>query len=306
MAITIKSYAKSVLNSFNSSLNRLSSRLVASLSNIDDEHDLKKKEIEKDAAKKKNMADASAKIALANVRAGMLDKGLSRSGDSVQAELDNNLMKANTMSAIDSDAEKAKRENERDRTGAKASAVISYMDDVSALEKERNKAYADQLNKDRDFEAERDDEIYSRFADNRDYEAERSDEIYNRFADNRDYEAERSDEIYDRFADNRDYKAERSDEIYDRLLKEEEKEEEGEASEAKDEEVDSIDEKVTPAYNAKTLVDKIFTTNRAKYSNQTKMYESVRNSINAILDDDTIDASYRYQVKLYAKALGYI
>ncbi len=319
MASTLKSLSSSVLKSFDNSLSRLTARYLATISNIDTSHNNRLKEISGEAQKKKNSADASAKIALANTKAGLLQKGLSRSGDSVQAELDNNLARMSAISSIEEEAEKSKRQTEESRSEAKNSAFIGYLNDVNGLEKARNEAYRNQLNLDRDYEADRDDEIYDRFADNRDYEAKRDDEIYDRFADNRDYEAKRDDEIYDRFADNRDYEAERDDEIYDRFAdnrdyeadrddeiydryRESQKDEDGDSSEGA-----SGEEKIVPKYSPKVLVDKIFSNNRTKYySDSKKQYSETKKAIEAIIEDESLDYSYRYQVKIYAKALGFI
>ncbi len=318
MATDIKTYASSILGKYNNSLNRLTARYIASISNIDTKFDLKNKELEKEASEKKNMEDAKSKIELKNIQNSLNSKGLSKSGESVQAELDNNLKNAAVMSAIEKEKQASKRANEAERTQSKNSAFASYLGEVNSLEKERNEAYQNQLNKDREFEAERSDEYYNRFADNRDYEAERSDEYYDRFADNRDYEAERSDEYYDRFADNRDYEAERSDENYDRYADSRDYEaerndeyfdryKESQKEEIVEEEKEEKEEKVKPEFNAKTLVDKIFTYHRSKYSkDEKKLYTSLASAIKTIINDEALDYSYRYQVQIYAKALGYI
>lgn len=322
MAANIKTYASSVLGKYNNSLNRLTARYIASISNIDTVFDLKNKTLEKEAAEKKNKQDAQSKIELKNINSSLYEKGLGNSGESVQAELDNNLKNATVMSAIEKEKEASKRANEAERTQSKNSAFSSYLSEVNSLEKERNDAYQSQLNKDRefeanredeyydrfvnnrDYEADRNDEYYDRFKDNRDYEADRSDEYYDRFADNRDYEADRSDENYDRYADSRDYEAERNDEKYDRYVESQTKEEEPEGTVKKEV---SEEKKVEPDYNAKTLVDKIFTTYRSKYGkDEKKLYTTLSSSIKAIINDETLDDSYRYQVEIYAKALGYI
>lgn len=311
MAISTKGLAKSVLDGYSSSLSKLTEKYMATLSGIDREINSKNKEIEKNAHKKKNSADASAKIALHNTKAGLLEKGLSRSGDSVQAELDNNLQRMSAISQIESDAEASIRQNEENRAKAKNSAFINYLGEVSSLEKEKNNAYMSQLNRDRDYEAERDDEKYDRFADNRDYEAKRDDEKYDRFADNRDYEAERDDEIYDRFADNRDYEAERDDEKHERYVNSLEKESEGKSassdgsSKSSSGSGSSSSDRITPDYNARTLVDKIVLTYQNKYGMGEKTKNTIYDAIKAIVQDSFLDYSYRYQVKLYAKSLGY-
>lgn len=302
MANNTKFLSSSVLRSFDNSLSRLTARYLATISNIDTAHNNRLKEITLEEKKNKNSADASAKIALANTKAGLLEKGLSKSGDSVQAELDNNLARMSAMSSIEEEAGKSRRQTEESRSEAKNSAFIGYLNDVNSLEKARNEAYKNQLNRDRDYEAERDDERYDRFADNRDYEAKRDDERYDRFADNRDYEAERDDEKYKRFADNRDYEAEREDEKHDRYM-------ESLKKDNKDtlEGTEESEEKIVPKYSPKVLVDKIFSNNRTKYySNEKKQNSETKSAIEAVINDESLDYSYRYQVKIYATALGLI
>lgn len=279
MATLTKNLASSVLGSFNNSLSRLTTRFLANMHNVDTEYDLKKKEIEKEAQDKKNYADASAKIALKNTKASLIEKGLSKSGESVQAELDNSLMKAKSISDIDSEAEKSKRANERDRTNAKNSAITSYMTSVNDLEKARNDAYREELRADRSFEADREDEYYDRYAENKEFEADREDEYFDRYMRGEEFEADRDDEYHDRYVEG-----------------------ESEAEKAEEEK----EEKIVPAYNAKTLVDKIISSYRTSYADDKTVKKKAKEAINAILNDETIDYSYRYQVKLYAKALGYI
>ena len=212
----IKSFAKSVLDGYNETLVRLAQRYNTAVSTIDKEHDTKNAEINNDAMKRKNSADASNKVALSNTQRGLLEKGLSRSGASVQAEIDSNLARNNAFSSIESDATRAKSENETARAKSKASALTDLIDSINDVESKKNAAYIAQLNADRQYEAERDDEKFDRYAENREYEAERDDEKFDRYAENREYEAERDDEKFDRYAENREYEAARDDEKFDR------------------------------------------------------------------------------------------
>lgn len=290
-----KSITSSVIGNYSNSLSRLTTRFLANMNNIDVDFNARNKEIEEETKKKKNSADASAKVALKNAKGALLEKGLSRSGESVQAELDNSLMKANAMSAIDSDAEKSKRANEEARMNAKNTAVIDYMDRTNELEEKKNKALREEAAADREFEAKREDEYFDRYLKNREFEAEREDEAFDRYLENRDFEAERDDEAFDRSLENKKFSADREDEYFDRLKSSEEKE-------VKEEK----EEKIEPRYNPKTLVDKIFTNSRKTAGGTKAAYEMTKKAINEILNDESISYSYRYQVRLYAKAMGYI
>ncbi len=297
MATLTKELASSVLQSYNNSLSRLTSRFLENMNNISKRYSLKKKEIEKEAKDKKNYADASAKIALKNTKASLLEKGLSKSGESVQAELDNSLMKARRMSDIDEESEKSKRANEAEWSNAENAAISNYVTEANALDKARNEAYREELRADRSYEADREDEYYDRYAKNKEFEADREDEYYDRYAKNKEFEADREDEYFDRYMEGKKFEADRDDEYHDRNT---ESLEDGEGEEKAE------DEKIVPEYKAKTLVDKIISNYRMSYSDEKTLKKKVKESINEILNDETIDYSYRYQVKLYAKALGYL
>ena len=211
-----KGYAQNVLDGYNDAIVRLAQRYTSALSAIDAEHDAKNAEIKRTAEKKKNSEDASNKVALSNTQRGLLDKGLARSGASVQAELDSNLARNTAFSSIEENASRERSENETARAKSKSAALSELVNSINTVEAKKNEAYIAQLNADRQYEAERDDEIHRRYVENRAYEAERDDEKFDRYTENRAYEAERDDEKFDRYTENRAYEAERDDERYDR------------------------------------------------------------------------------------------
>ena len=350
MSTDVKGYAKEVLGGYSDSLNALKKRYDSVILEIDRKHDLKKNEINTEARRKKSESDAANKISLQNTKESMLGKGLSRSGASVQADIDHNLAGKYAMAKIDSDASDERTANELARVDAKESARRDYILGVADIEKARNSAYIDQLNRDRDYEAERDDEKHDRYVENRAYEAERDDEKhdryvenrayeaerddekYDRFADNRDYQAERDDEKYDRFADNRDYQAERDDEKYDRYADSRDyaAERDDEAYDRNADKRDYIADRYDEVYDRyadmrdfeaehgnveggeielgitpQNLVDKIRSVyNSKKYSTEEKKKEAIRSVIDTVIKDESLSAEYRYEVKVYATAIG--
>ena len=64
-------------------------------------------------------------------------------------------------------------------------------------------------------------------------------------------------------------------------------------------------EDIVPKYSAKVLVDKIISTYRSKYSKDATAEKAIKSSIQSVINDTTLDYSYRYQVRVYATALGY-
>ncbi|MBE6700871.1 MAG: hypothetical protein E7582_03160 [Ruminococcaceae bacterium] len=272
MASNAKNYAKQVLEGYESTLSNLAQKYINTRMRIDSEHNEKNKTIEKEAWKKKKAVSAANKIELENTKSNLLEKGLSKSGESVQAELDSNLIKNNAFSQIESDKEMAKAENEKSRESAKLLAYQDYMDDANDIKIKRNEEYIKQLNADREYEAERNDEEYKRLIEQRDFDAARDDEKFDRYTENRDYQLKYNQYLSDLASKNK-----------------EEEEEKG------------IDPDISP----KVLVDKINSVFSTKYYKEpTKKTEYIKKAIEDIVEDSTLLYSYRYQVQLYAKALG--
>ena len=314
MATDAKGYARQVLSGYAYSIQSLKSRYDSLISEIDRNHDKRAKEINAEARAKKNESDAANKISLNNTKADMLDKGLSRSGASVQADIDHNIAGRNAMSKIDSDAASERSANEMSRANAKSQALRDYISGVAAIEKEGNEAYIAQLNRDREyeasrddemtdrdmenrkFEAERDDEKHDRYVENRAYEASRDDEMYDRYADSRDYQASRDDEKHDRYVDSRDYAADRNDELYDRYADSREfNAEYGENGSG------GVDPNIAP----RVLVDKIRTVyNSKRYDSEAERKKGIKGVIDTIIKDETLSFDFRYEVQVYAKAIG--
>lgn len=309
MSTDAKSYAKTVLDGYNDTLKLLEKRYNTAIAVIDSEHDLERNRIKKESIQKKSSVDAVNKTSLHNTKAQLLDKGLSNSGESVQADIDHNLAKNYAFAEIEREANDRKAENERSRANAKASALSDYIDSVVETETTRNSEYMKQLNADREYEADRDDEKHARYVDTRDFEAERSDEIYDRYADNRDYVASRNDEAYDRYADNRDYEAGRSDEVYDRFAdnrdyesnsKTSEKSSSSKAEDTGDEDI-GLEMDITPH----ALVDKVrLVYNSKSFSSDSKRQDAIKAALDTVIKDTTLSEEYRQQVKVYAKSLG--
>ena len=350
MATDAKGYARQVLSGYAYSIQSLKSRYDSLISEIDKSHDKKANEINASARAKKNESDAANKISLNNTKAGMLDKGLSRSGASVQADIDHNIAGRSSIAKIETDAAAERSANETSRANEKSQALRDYISGVAAIEKEGNEAYIAQLNRDREYEASRDDEMndrdmenrkfeaerddekhdryvenrayeaerddekhdryvenrayeadrddekHDRYVENRAYEAERDDEQYDRYADNRDYQASRDDEQYDRDADFRDYAADRNDEIYDRYA---------DVRDFETEQGESGSEGVDPSIAPRTLVDKIRTVyNSKKYSSEEERKKGIKGVIDTIVNDETLSYDFRYEVQMYAEAIG--
>ena len=278
---TAKNYAKSVLDGYNDTLKRLAARYISVASAIDKKYDARNDEINREARKQKTEADAMNKISLNNTKAGILERGLSSSGESVQAELDHNLARSTAFSKIDETASKQISENERAREEAKNSAINRYVDDINSVEEAKNKAYISQLNADREYEADRDDEAYDRMADERDYLADRDDEKYAREADERDYQLA----------------------LVESSKKESSSSGTGSGGDGDDD--GDGDNRITPKMSPQVFVEKVQMTHEMKgYPTDEKKKAAIRKALHAVITDPTLTYSYRHQVKIYAKAIG--
>lgn len=284
-----------MLEGYAGTLKRLQDRYASVVADIDREYKLKNKEIDSEAKKKKSVADASNKVSLHNTKSSLLDKGLSHSGESAQADIDHNLARNYAFSEIEEDASREKAQNENARAKAKSTAFTDYLNSVNEAEAKMNSAYADQLNADREYEAERDDEKHDRYVENREYEAERENEVFDRYVTNREYEAEREDEAYDRYADQRDYNAEQGEGSNG-----------GSGSNGSGKTSGSkTDDRIDPDISPQDFVDKIKMNYYSQaYPTEEKRKAAIRKVIDVIINDQTLTYSYRHQVKIYAKAMG--
>lgn len=281
-----------MLEGYAGTLKRLKDRYSSVVADIEHEYDERNSEIDRETIKKKNTADASNKVSLHNTKASLLDKGLSNSGESVQVDIDHNLARNNAFSEIEANASMEKAENEKARAKAKSSAFTDYVTEMNETEAKMNEAYAEQLNADRDYEADRDDEKHDRYVENREYEAERDDEKFDRYVTNREYEAERDDENHDRYVENREYEAEHD----------------GTSSDSKGTNGTTgskTDDRINPDISPQDFVDRIKMNYYSQsYPTEEKRKSAIRKVLDVVINDQTLTFSYRHQVKIYAKAMG--
>ena len=156
-----------------------------------------------------------------------------------------------------------------------------YIDDINSVEEAKNKAYISQLNADREYEADRDDEEYDRMADERDYLADRDDEKYARESDERDYQLA----------------------LVESSKKESSSSGTGSGGDGDDD--GDGDNRITPKMSPQVFVEKVQMTYEMKgYPTYEKKKAAIRKALHAVITDQTLTYSYRHQVKIYARAIG--
>ncbi len=286
-----------MLDGYNDTVNQLYSRYTALLDKIDREHNARAQQIESTRKDSLNTASAVNTISLNNTKAELLEKGLSRSGESVQSNIEHNIAKNNAFSDIEKNASRERAENEASRANAKTDAALSLFSDIASADETYSKMYLDQLNADREYEADRDDEKFDRYTENREYEADRDDEQFDRYTENREYEADRDDEAYERSADARDYELKKQES--------ESKAEESKKSEDKDESTAEAQSVLTDA-DARELVSAIILKVNNKYAPGSEIAKStIKQELRKLIVDGNLSFEYRQKIKACAKELGY-
>ena len=62
-----------------------------------------------------------------------------------------------------------------------------------------------------------------------------------------------------------------------------------------------------PNYSADELVDSVFISfNRKDFNSESARNNAIKKAINGVINDTSIDKAYREEVRIYAKAMGYI
>ena len=112
----VKNYASLVEKGYLSALNRIKKTFDIGKGYLDEEYLARAREINRETRAAKNSADASHRVALSNVRDELLSKGLSKSGESVNATLRSNLAKNSDFARLDAEAVRSHTENALSRS----------------------------------------------------------------------------------------------------------------------------------------------------------------------------------------------
>lgn len=105
-------------------------------------------------AKEANKAAAQSRINLSNTLETLGEKGLSRSGESVQSEITSRAGLVSALGALSAQKEASRSELERAKTKNKATLLSEAEDKALTLRIDGYKAYLEALDRDREFEAD--------------------------------------------------------------------------------------------------------------------------------------------------------
>ncbi len=141
-----------IFDTYSDTYKKLYNKYNTLIGNIEKSHDENEREINDSYYKAKNDLSAASAKADKELKNDLLDMGLSRSGDSVQAEISGNLAKNAGVAALDAEKNKALRENELSRSKAHGELFTSYLDKAAGLDEKLLADYIKQMNADRDYE----------------------------------------------------------------------------------------------------------------------------------------------------------
>lgn len=308
----VKDYAKQINSSYNKALNRLKNQFDAMAGAIEEEYLARNREIDKKNLNSKNALSADYKIGLENARGDLLDRGLAVSGEAVNTEIRSNLSKNQAFAALDAQAEAAKVENALSRTNEKAKLINTRLQEERELSESRDKALKEQYNADREYELEisRDAEDTRRWEqEQKNWEQEQKNweqEQERKSAEaDREHDLETMKFLSDEDQRKKDYNLD-SYKVYLQYASKD-SEDSAEGGSGEDGSGEESDGGSIPNYSADELVDSVFISfNRKDFKNESARNDAIKRAINGVINDTSIDKSYREEVRIYAKAMGYI
>ena len=327
----VKSYAKQITHGYTSALKRLQNKYDALTGALDEEYLARNREINRNNINSKNSVSANYKTSLANAQKNLLDRGLEKSGESVNTEIRSNLSKNNAFATLDAEAESARQANALSRSQEKSRLIAARLDEEAALEDSMNRALREQFNADREYEADRADAA----EDKRRWEAETAEDTRRWEAENaednhrwRTENAQKAAETEHKMAlEDKEFAADEEQRGFENWLEqikfaadeEQRAFENAVTSSEKNVSTDSDGksvvggakntsdkQKVVPEYTAHQLVNKIFEYYDEKIYDYDRRDGVIKKVIYQILNDTTLDPGYKTQVRVYASALGYI
>lgn len=347
----LKSYAGLVFQGYEDTINRISDKYKALGNNIHAQYDSDANRIKSEYDQNKKNASVSAALTDANFKNSMVNKGLSRSGESLQGELMNNLSRNSAYALLDSQRADALAENQRSRAAAQNALYSDYLDEYAQWEDRLRKTYIEQLNLDREydygaerdkvrdgqwqseFDAGREDEAFGQSIQSLYYDLDRqkyaSDKAQKEFENS--LNTQKFEQVKRQDAFQNDLSAKQYDlstKQYDRQARQdreasqlsarklaleqdkfdyekEQKEAEKAAAKITGELFSEENGTVVPKYPPVSLVDKIYAFyDEYHYYDRDETTESVKKAIRAILEDERLDTDYRYELSVYAGAIG--
>ncbi len=325
---SVKNYASLMEKGYASALNRIQKRFDLEKGYLDEQYLARARQINKETHDAKNSASAGHTIGLANVRDELLSKGLSSSGESVNAVIRSNLAKNSDYAKLDAEATRSHTENALSRSRELGNLISNRIDAEAELEDKMLKAvrdeerYADEMRMKEEASAE----------DKRRWETEQAMKEASAKDERERWEAEQASkeasakeerERWEKETERRNFESDRkfaADEAQRKIENSQqaqkiaismEKTSSGTSDGEKGSSVATGGTQTpsgyVPDYSADELVRDIFKSIQRQYFPSEKARSAaMEKSIYQILNDTTLAPSFKAEVRVYASALGYI
>jgi len=305
----VKNYASLVEKGYLSALNRIKKTFDIGKGYLDEEYLARAREINRETRAAKNSADASHRVALSNVRDELLSKGLSKSGESVNATLRSNLAKNSDFARLDAEAVRSHTENALSRSEKLGDLIKNRLAAEEKLESDMLDAARDEERYENEMRLREEE----RAEDRERWETETALKEQALKEERERFEAESK---RDAFESDRQFAADeeqrRTDNYYEAQriaisLEKSDGASGGGAVGKKDSESTTTHTGYVPDYSADELVNSIFRSmNRQYFPTDKARAAAIEKAIYQVLNDTTLAPSFKAEVRVYASALGYI
>ncbi len=291
----VKGYAKQITKGYTSALSRLQKKYDALIGALDEEYLARGREINQNNINSKNSASASYKTSLANAQKNLLDRGLERSGESVNTEIRSNLSKNQAFAALDAEAERARTENALSRSQEKSRLIAARLDEEAETAEDKRRWEAETAESSHRWKTENAQKAA---------EAERKREL-----EEKEFAADEAQRAFDNWYRQIKFTADEEQRAFENAVTSSEKnvttDKNGNTVAGSDKKSTERG-KVVPEYDAHVFVNKIYEFYDEKIYSWDMRDGLVKQAIYQVLNDTTLDPAYKTQVRVYASALGYI
>ncbi len=310
----VKDYKKFFNNKYKQAYNKIQDKYRAAEGAIDQEYHAENRRIDANAYKSKNDVSASSAINLANARNTLLEKGLERSGDSVNTEIRSALSKSRALADIDTEANRAREENALSRMKEKSSLVSRRLEEEGALEKDLLDKMVNQYNLDREYDRQVNESAEDKrrweieneqktAQDQRDYELEM--DKFKEEQDNNKFEREFKEKQFEEQVDQNDFNNYMAEKKYYLSENSANSSENSSENSSKDEEkTTKTNDGFTPDIDPERLLKLAYSSNA--YKTDSERLNAVIRVVNSLLNDTTLSTEYKNLLRITAFSMGYI
>lgn len=302
--MTIKELTQSVLKRLEEGTAEIYARYQALSAAADRAYETKSADLDQDYRKAANAASAQAKIGLNNTLEKMADSGYVKAGETVQATIAANSDRQNALGYLAAERLKGKSSLAVSKANEEAERSISQSREMSQLKAEAEQQILDLEKEERERIAKEEEAELARQEKARQEEIARQEKEWERQEKARQEELARQEKELERQA------AEKQQEFENRLALEKLYLEKAKLASSSQTSKETKEDGFEPSKSAYTYLQEIVKnyTKTRTYDGKKQTYvdkNAVISAIGSIVKDENISRSYRYELYLYAKSLGY-